>query len=164
MTDERAPALPAELEEAIRAMLDPAPGGYVTGRVLGLGWATVDTERSANEFRMGIAGSGPFEPGPDVESIGARCAVGRPLRSSATQGTVRIVLVEPITEGRLAATLARRGEGPAAVWIAVEDPRPDLVVSRVSTGPFGPERLVIGGPLGGPHLLIVSGAASTIER
>ena len=93
---------------------------------------------------------------PDETLIGARCRVG-------SHAAIRVAILEPNTEGRLAATLARHDEGPAVLWVAGLPP-PDVRLSTPAPGPFGRERLVLGAPLGGRHLLIVERPAGTIER
>ena len=77
-----------------------------------------------------------------------------------------VALAEPSTEGRLAASLARNGEGPAGRYASLPDG--DTVaafrarafaagvgISTVVEGPFGPSALLLGGPVGGPHLIVV---------
>jgi hypothetical protein len=124
---------------------------------LAVGWATVDLDRAALELAGLLAPGSMFEPAADCGLLGATCRVGRARDPSAAAPTV--VLLEPSTEGRLAATLARHGEGWCATWEA------DAVVpertSVVTDGPFGPERLVLGGRPDGPHRLLVR--AATIE-
>ncbi|HEU4572700.1 MAG TPA: hypothetical protein VFR93_08425 [Candidatus Limnocylindrales bacterium] len=75
-----------------------------------------------------------------------------------------VALAEPSTEGRLAATLARHGEGRAGRYLEVPVPLKDVArraaaagvsVSRPAPGPFGREVLVLGGPVSGPHTLLV---------
>jgi hypothetical protein len=79
-------------------------------RLVGIGWATVDIERT-------VAGL----PGFDVrvaaedELLGARA-----WRTSS--GPVALVLLEPNTEGRLAAALARRGEGITVLYVVTAEP------------------------------------------
>ena len=120
--------------------------------VIALGWATVDTDRAAAALQH----YGPFEPTADDTIIGAHCRVGR-------AGAVRLAILEPNTEGRLAATLARHDEGPAVLWV-IGPPPQDVRLSTPAPGPFGRERLVLGAPRGGRHLLIVDQPAGTIER
>ena len=145
---------PPKLEDAIRQMSAETGADRLGLPVIGLGWATVDTERGAAE----LADYGPFEPAPDEAILGARCVLGPP-----GPGDLRIAIVEPNTEGRLAATLARHDEGPAVLW-AAGTPGADLRLSTAADGPFGKERLVLGGPLGGRHLIVVERPAGTIER
>lgn len=137
-------------------------------RLLAVGIATVDLERSGATFpQRGTAL-------PDDELLGARAAVvgGRP-----------IIHLEPTREGRLAATLARHGEGPAALYLevgraALAPIRDRLLelgeLSRVGNGPFGPQLLASTRRPWGPHLILVardpaaagprSDAWATIER
>jgi hypothetical protein len=79
-----------------------------------------------------------------------------------------VALVEPSTEGRLAATLARHGEGPIGRYVEATMPLDDVraraaaagvALSRQADGPFGPEILVLNGPVTGPHLVLVEPAA-----
>jgi hypothetical protein len=136
------------------ARLASMTGGTTLGLpVVALGWATVDTERAVAELRE----HGPFEAAADEAILGARCAV------SSRDVAVRLAILEPNTEGRLAATLARHAEGPAVLWVAGTPPL-DLRLSAPADGPFGSERLVLGGTLGDRHLLVVERPAGTIER
>ena len=75
-----------------------------------------------------------------------------------------IAIAEPSTEGRLAASLARHDEGIVGRY--VEAPvRLDVVarlaaaagvaLSRPADGPLGRQVLVLGGPIGGPHVVLV---------
>jgi hypothetical protein len=123
------------------------------GRVIGRGWATVDIERAAAELSHLVAGGG-FEPVERSTALGARCLRARALDVSEGEW---IVVLEPDTEGRLAAFLARHAEGWAATWegaggVALTGSRP---------GPLGPERLQPGQPMSGPFRLITT--AATID-
>ena len=145
-----------------RGALDPAAAvahlAAVTGAdaidlpLIALGWATVDTARAVEALRE----HGPFESAADEAILGAACHLGR-------AATLRLAILEPNTEGRLAATLARHDEGPAVLWV-VGQPPPDVPLSSPANGPFGRERLVLGAPLGGRHLLVVDQPPGTIER
>ena len=81
-----------------------------------------------------------------------------------------LVLLEPDTEGRLAASLARLGEGPSVTWLRAGDPpaavealrTAGFAVSAERDGPLGPERLIVDGPVHGPHRLLVGPSAGTI--
>src|SRR3990172_3590180 len=72
--------------------------------------------------------------------LGARCRI---LRSADTE----IVLLEPSTEGRLAAGLARHGEGSLVAYLLVTAAAPERArragfqLSNEGAGPFGRERL-----------------------
>jgi len=123
--------------------------------LVAIGWATVELDRAAREL------GGGFARAPDDELLGA-CA-------SIRDG---VVLLEPSTEGRLAATLARHGEGPAALYIRSPDHDLDAATeravnsgarfSRTADGPFGRSVLLLGGPTAGPHVVLVGSA--TIAR
>jgi hypothetical protein len=128
-------------------------------RVVAEIWATVDLDRS-------LAAEGlPSERLPDDELLGARVALVRPPARHP------IAVLEPATEGRLAAVLARNGEGPAGHYVEARralEPLGDrgaggLGVSRIASGPFGREVLV-DGPIAGPLLVVVEPPAGTIER
>lgn len=125
--------------------------------VVAIGWATVDLERASAAFGRELPAGVGFEPVDDDRLLGAGCLVARPT------GEPAIVLLEPATEGRLAAFLARHGEGPVAVWL---EARLELAGGAAAArpkaaGPFGPERL-LAGPAGGPFALVIARPASTI--
>jgi hypothetical protein len=124
-------------------------------------WATVDLDRLIAE--MGL----PAEELPVDTLLGAAVRLVRPAAADA------IALLEPTTEGRLAATLAKSGEGPAGHYVRATDGLPMVVarataigigMKRANNGPFGPSGLVLGGPVVGPHLVIVDRSAGTIDR
>lgn len=131
-----------------------------------LGWATVELDRAVRELgdTLGIRPE-RFAASADSRFLGARCRVAQ----AALPGRAALVVLEPATEGRLAATLARYGEGPAVIWLAVADLAHAVDVARAAgiatsagrDGPFGVERL-LGGPIHGPHRLLV-GPPSTIR-
>lgn len=131
---------------------------------LAVGWATVELDRAASELAHLLAPGSAFTVVPRSVHLGARCRVG-----AAAGDAGRIVLLEPDTEGRVAATLARSGEGWSATWrLTTRDAgtAPDgpstgtATVSAARPGPFGDERLLLGGPLAGPHRLIVEAVPS----
>ena len=124
--------------------------------VLAVGWATVDRERVA-------AAMAPGDPGA-VEPLPADAHLGAFVLRIGRSMPARLV-VEPDTEGRLAATLARIGEAPVAIYLSA---RPDGLaayvagvrsrggaVSAIRPGPLGPSVILLGGPTWGPHLLVV---------
>jgi hypothetical protein len=142
------------------------------------GWATVDLDRAERDLVAAFGSSvpGPARAVPDDTLLGACCR----LATFGVEGH-EILLLEPATEGRIAASLARFGEGPIAVYVVVSARRFDdllrdlrgagLVLSAEAAGPFGRQRLVAGGPAWGAHLLIAEQApippgarAATIER
>jgi hypothetical protein len=130
------------------------------GRLIAVGWATVETDRAIGELAgaLGIAVTS-FRAAPPSAALGASCLVlDVPL-----PGGVALAVLEPATEGRIAAGLARWDEGPLVAWYAAAELEPGTVglatVPGASgrLGPFGPERLVGGDPLTGPHRLLVDG-------
>lgn len=120
------------------------------------GWATVELDRAQEEVGAGWAYAGPATVSevPDDRVLGARCRV---LHFVDGQ---EVVLLEPSIEGRLAAALARHGEGMVARFLLADSGaterarRAGFTVSSEGRGPFGPERLVVDGPRSGPFLLI----------
>lgn len=131
-------------------------------------WATVDLERALAEFGRSPAEAAEASVdellGARVVVIGSGSAPAHDERPDQAMGPSQLVLAEPITEGRLAATLARHGEGIVGRYIGVADGLAaararaavaGLVVSRPGDGPFGPSILILGGPVTGPHLILV---------
>jgi hypothetical protein len=140
-----------QLDAILEALLPPPD----QARVMATLWATVDADRAIRELRT------------DDALLGASIRLISP-----EQGAV-IAVAEPNTEGRLAASLARAGEGPVGRYVATTVPLPEvarraaaagIVLSRPADGPFGPSVLVLGGPSAGPHLILVEVAAGTIDR
>ena len=131
---------------------DRARGG---ARLLAVAVAAVDLERAA----AALGGTG--RDLPDDRLLGARVA---------TTGAAGILVAEPRTEGRLGAALARHGEGPAALYVAIP-PRAmgELLArliglgerSRDGDGPFGPQVLARTRPAWGPFLLLVPEAPTS---
>jgi hypothetical protein len=121
------------------------------------GWATVELDRAELEVAAALAALGParVEPRPDDQLLGARCRI---LRFGRDRD---IVLLEPSTEGRLAASLVRFGEGRVALYLlagrdaADRARRAGIELSPPAAGPLGEQRAVAGGPAWGPHLLLV---------
>jgi hypothetical protein len=135
------------------------------------GWATVDTDRLERELRPRRSWDLPDDP-----HLGARCRL-----LASEPGRPEIVLLEPVTEGLVAASLARFGEGAVVVYVVVPAARfrdlgrdlraSGLILSGESPGPFGRQHLVSGAPRWGAHLLIAEDGpipprpgAATIER
>ena len=123
-------------------------------RIVGRGWATVDSERAAAEL-SDLVGDGGFDIVERSAWLGASCRRARAL--DATDGEW-IVLLEPDTEGRLAGFLARHGEGWAATWEDVGE----AAFAGSRPGPLGPETLEADQPMSGPFRLTVT--AATIEQ
>jgi GNAT superfamily N-acetyltransferase len=131
---------------------DQAPAG---ARLLALGWATVDADRAA----AGWADARWTTAARDT-LLGARALLG---------GPDAIVLLEPDTEGRLAAALARHGEGPATLYVGVPDGAAAGARARLAglgvrvsagPGPFGEGIAVMGTPPWSPTLILVPASAS----
>ena len=122
----------------------------------GIGWATVELDRAAAEIAEAFMEAGIADP------AWARAARDPLLGASARvtgghDGRPAIVLLEPDTEGRLAATLARFGEGVAAIYLdaASQGETQPARPTRFSPGPLGPSRLALPGPAWGPHVIVV---------
>lgn len=157
------------------AVPSPAPAPAPPPVLIAVGWATVDLDRAATELAPLLDPGTAFEDAADSVLLGARCRVGRASRMERPDGATMVILLEPRTEGRLAATLARHGEGWCATWEiadavigdapgAYRDPGRDpgaLATSARRAGPLGEERLLSDGPASGPHRLLVS--AATID-
>lgn len=161
-----------------RLVLEPVPNGeeppQAAGRdapaLVGLGWCTVELDRAEEELAPWI-GPRPAGPPPGVavdsdglvadEHLGAR---GRLRHGAGLPGTW-LVVVEPSTEGRAAASLARDGEGPCALylrpaagldaWLEAARERGVTAGAR-RDGPFGPQVLLAGAPTG-PHVILTEG-------
>lgn len=134
------------------------------------GWATVELDRAAQEVAAGLGSGDPMcRDLPDDPLLGARCRL-----LSFGQGDRELLLLEPATEGRIAASLARYGEGPVVLYVVLAEQQfselvraagpAGLVVLGEAPGPFGRQRLVAGGSPWGAHLCVALGAgAATIE-
>lgn len=120
------------------------------------GWATVELDRAeveaaADLHTLGVARA---EAAPDEHVLGARCRL-----LSFDAGT-EVLLLEPSTEGRLAAALARYGEGYLVLYLLADGGaterarRAGFALTTERGGPFGPERLVLTAPRDGPYLIL----------
>ncbi|HXI46039.1 MAG TPA: hypothetical protein VNH13_07035 [Candidatus Acidoferrales bacterium] len=120
------------------------------------GWATVELKRAERELSAGGTSVGTAVEAPASELLGARC------RRVGLADGAELVLLEPSTEGRLAAALARHDEGWLVTWLVAEEAAVARAVEagfRLSPerpGPLGPERLVLDGPRDGPFLLLAT--------
>ena len=134
---------------ALAADAPPAPAS----RLHALGWATVELDRAERELSAD-ARSWPRTPSsrrPIRGVLGARCRVAL----DTFPGGVALVLLEPATEGRLSATLARHGEGAAGGLVRAgpartRQRRDGTAVGEPRPGPFGPERHRLGGAITRP--------------
>jgi hypothetical protein len=108
--------------------------------------------------------------------VGARARLGEPVPvgegRTAWRPDCRLLLLEPDTEGRIAAALARHGEGPAALYVAlpaaaIAAARPRLARLGVrvvrGAGPFGPEMALAGPPPSGPTVVVLRLAGPATE-
>lgn len=130
------------------------------------GWATVELDRAEASFRVASGpASGPAgsvaHPATRAPRYDARDELlGAVARVVRTADQREVVLLEPFTEGRLAATLARHGEGFAALYLiagaraAGQARAAGFVLSSIGRGPFGPQRLVLEGPRWGPFIVL----------
>jgi hypothetical protein len=140
------------------------------GRLVAVGWATVETERAVAELAAGLGtDASAFVAGRASAALGAVCVVAEAI----LPGALSLVVLEPSTEGRVAAGLARWDEGPLVAWYAGPPTASALAAPAAgpapgdraagSPGPLGPERLVRGDPLTGPHRLLVGTRTGTID-
>ena len=128
--------MPTTALERIRAALaaaaDDASPALTGHSPIALGWATVELDRAAAELAADLRlPPMAFAPGADSEILGARCRVA----DAALPGGLSLAILEPATEGRIAATLARLGEGPTVVWL-----RDDDAIGARGPRPRGPDR------------------------
>lgn len=169
MTD---PTTAGRIAEAWRAAVaDAAAMTLLDARPLAIGWATVELDRATSELAraLGLPGGERFAAAARSETLGGAARVA----SGVLPDGGSLVVLEPDTEGRLAGSLARLGEGPVAAWLAVNDAgrglaalrRAGLTVSSERAGPFGPERLILDGPADTPgrHRLLAVRSAGTIQ-
>lgn len=108
--------------------------------MLGVCWATVDASRAFHELDC-LLGDAEWVTEVRDDLLGA--AVWR--RDPRPGVHIDLFVVEPDTEGRLAAYLARFGEGVAAVYLAGTE--------------AGQDRIVAVNPRWGPYAIVESDAA-----
>ena len=133
--------------------------------IVGLGWATVELERAAEDLDSAFNRAGlpqpAWAPAPRDDLLGATTWLSREWWPTwGSEDPPAIVLLEPDTEGRLAATLAKFGEGVAAIYVAARpgDPggRIDAVrLGRPAPGPLGSGRLLLARPTWGPNVVVL---------
>ena len=159
-----------------RTASEPSDSPTSAARFLALGWATVELDRAASSWP-----DVRWEAAPRESLVGARSLVGRariradappvgPVPADAARAdpvpadVITIVLLEPDTEGRLAASLARHGEGPAVIYVRAPLATTSVMPARLArlgiraragTGPFGPEWAVHGPLASSPTLVMV---------
>jgi hypothetical protein len=125
--------------------------------LIGVAWATVDLERAHRALGAG----GSLDAAAVDHAMASLGAIARTVDRRAPA----LVLLEPTTEGRLAALLARHGEGPVGLWLALASDLGARAAERLdlagfaSQGPwdgvFGDEVLVPGPRIWSPVLLLV---------
>ena len=133
-------------------------GGFFGWPVLARIWQTVDVERTVAD--LGLQGEAIDED----QVIGGKGVLVRP------DDGVLVAILEPSTEGPLAESLARHGEGDAGGYVAppgglAEVRRLGLALIREASGPFGRSALVRmqTGSQTAPFTIIVERPAATIE-
>jgi hypothetical protein len=143
------------------AVIAASPGDAEPGlRLAGIGWATVELDRAEAELAEWLVAEAPTAMDVAEPLVGARA---RPRRTDGLPGGT-LVLLEPTTEGRLAASLVRDGEGPCTLylrapagldaWVAAARRR-GVTVSAKRKGPLGTGVLVPGPDRAGPHVIVV---------
>jgi len=140
-------------------------------RPIAIGWATVDLERAEGELTaaLGLGSDRLFRSAPRSIVLGGTCRVAPEVLPEGGS----LVVLEPDTEGRLAGSLARLGEGPVAAWLVVTGRAGEVAAVRGAglavwtehVGPLGAERLVVDGLDNPPgwHRLLVRRVAGTIR-
>ena len=159
MADE---GLLAAAREIVRGAAERDP--WLFGlRLAGIGWATVELERGAEELAAAFRRIGlpepRWSPGQRDELLGSTAWVSREAwPAEGMDQAPALVLLEPDTEGRLAATLARFDEGVAAAYLAPQGGASTVDPARLgrsSAGPLGNGRLVLARPAWGPNVIVL---------
>jgi hypothetical protein len=117
-----------------------------------VGWASVDLERAVRDLTAWLPGPAAVDVAPDDDLLGARCRVAR------RRAALPWVVLEPITEGRLAAFLARHGEGLAVGWLGGPGIPERIAPLQPAQTALGSGRLVTEHDRFGPHLVILESA------
>lgn len=114
-----------------------------TARVTGVAWATVEADRAFAELATvidrpdAVEGSAAIAGRPAwiAQERDADLGASRWRREPPPEGA-DLFVVEPDTEGRLAACLARFGEGVAAVYLSTADAGDRVVAINARWGPY----------------------------
>lgn len=139
----------ADLLAAGRAIRDEAAGSEprLAGLpIVGLGWATVEADRAVDELASVLGDPSVWVAGERDGLLGAKVL----RREPAPDGGHELYVLEPDTEGRLAAFLARFGEGVGAVYLGAAGGEPDRVTA---------DRVVPVNPRWGPYAIVRSVSA-----
>ena len=162
---------PGLLASAIQVRADAgARDPWLLGLPLvGIGWATVELERAAADLDAAFERAGmpqpAWTPAQREDLLGASAWVSRAWWPTwGSDDPPAIVLLESDTEGRLAATLAKFGEGVGAVYVAPRpgDPPGQIHTARLgrpTPGPIGNGRIVLARPAWGPNVIVLDRAA-----
>jgi hypothetical protein len=144
-------AILLEAADAVRAAAAARDARAAGLPLAGIGWATVEHERAIRELDALLAADrapgvdgGPGPPHRPWTAIGRDSVLGAQgwVRDPGAEGErPALVVLEPDTEGRLAASLARFGEGVAVAYLG--------------DGPPGPGALARGGAAWGPHAVLL---------
>jgi hypothetical protein len=131
-------------------------------QIAGIGWATVELERAAGELDAAFHRAGmpkpAWTPATRDELLGASAWSSHEWWPTwGQEDPPAIVVLEPDTEGRLAAALAKSGEGVRAIYLAVPSgARLERArVGRPAPGPLGSGGLVLARPAWGPHVVVL---------
>jgi hypothetical protein len=139
--------------EDILALAMPDNAALQGATLAAIGWATVEIERGERELEAAIGDGGSWAEAPRDALLGARAAVYRSIAS----GHPLVIVLEPDTEGRLAASLARHGEGVAAAYVTVG--RGGLLAAGAfgipAGGPLGRGRRLARGGIGEPSIIVL---------
>jgi hypothetical protein len=143
------PDLRAEILGAAHRLVDAAAERDSTLRgseIRAIGWATVELDRAERElgYALGLppAEAARWVPGTREVALGAAARIGPRLGEGPL-----LILLEPDTEGRLAATLARHGEGVAAVYVRTAAGTDLVLVPALTSDPGGrPPTALVGRP------------------
>ena len=115
-------------------------------------WATVDLERAEAELALWLEPLANPAPLTDEPHLGAR---GRVRTTTGLPGG-RLVLLEPTSEGALAASLARDSEGPCGLYVlGAPMPLGSGGPARRHDGPIGASVRLRTAVRAGPHLLLL---------
>ena len=128
------------------------------------GWATVELDRAEHELRSPAGPSrlaAADRAADDAIDVATDHLLGARARLVGLERDRRVVLLEPSTEGPLAAALARHGEGWLAAYLLAAPGAAARVrgaghrLSAPGRGPFGVQRRVLVGRRDGPFILLV---------
>ena len=159
MADDAADRIRAFAAEAVSAARLPAGAG----RLVAVGWATVETDRAIGELAdaLGIAATS-FRAGPVGPPRSGRPASSWMCHSPATSPW-------PFSSRRpkdaSPPALARWDEGPLVAWYAAADPGdgPAADVPGIARSRSARNAWSAGDPLTGPHRLLVVDGPGTIR-